>query len=136
MVPESYAVVNSDGLIINIVVWDGVTEWGPPEGTHAVRCGDNLCGIGGTYKDGVFTFPPAPEVPKEDLINQAEQQKANLIAEASQTISILQDAVDLDMATDEERTQLTTLKKYRVLLSRVDTSKAPDIDWPEEPDTM
>lgn len=36
----------------------------------------------------------------------------------------------LDMATDEERTQLTTLKKYRVLLSRVDTSKAPDIDWP------
>ncbi|HBR2160753.1 TPA: tail fiber assembly protein, partial [Klebsiella pneumoniae] len=48
----------------------------------------------------------------------------------SQTISILQDAVDLDMATDEERTQLTTLKKYRVLLSRVDTSKAPDIDWP------
>ncbi|HDQ1679619.1 TPA: tail fiber assembly protein [Escherichia coli] len=60
-----------------------------------------------------------------------EQQKANLIAEASQTISILQDAVDLDMATDEERTQLTTLKKYRVLLSRVDTSKAPDIDWPK-----
>lgn len=62
-------------------------------------------------------------MPKEDLISQAEQQKANLIAEASQTISILQDAVDLDMATDEERTQLTTLKKYRVLLSRVDTSR-------------
>ncbi|HFV4976561.1 TPA: tail fiber assembly protein, partial [Escherichia coli] len=86
--------------------------------------------IGGTYKEGVFNVPPEPEVPKEDLISQAEQQKANLIAEASQTISILQDAVDLDMATDEERTQLTTLKKYRVLLSRVDTSKAPDIDWP------
>ncbi|EJT7453870.1 tail fiber assembly protein, partial [Escherichia coli] len=94
MVPESYAVVNSDGLIINIVVWDGVTEWEPPEGTHAVRCGDNLCGIGGTYKEGVFNVPPEPEVPKEDLISQAEQQKANLIAEASQTISILQDAVD------------------------------------------
>lgn len=131
MVPESYAVVNSDGLIINVVVWDGVTEWAPPEGAQAVRCGDNLCGIGGTYKDGVFAAPPEPEVPKEDLISQAEQQKANLIAEASQTISILQDAVDLDMATDEERTQLTTLKKYRVLLSRVDTSKAPDIDWPK-----
>ncbi|OZP10298.1 hypothetical protein CG699_26165 [Escherichia coli] len=23
------------------------------------------------------------------------------------------------------------MKKYRVLLSRVDTSKAPDIDWPK-----
>ena len=56
--------------------------------------------------------------------------KQTLMDEASLKISILQDAVDLDMATDEERTQLTTQKKYRVLLSRVDTSKAPDIDWP------
>nr|WP_309487636.1 tail fiber assembly protein [Escherichia coli] len=31
-------------------------------------------------------------------------QKANLITEASQTISILQDAVDLDMATGDEKT--------------------------------
>ncbi|EEY1620878.1 tail fiber assembly protein [Escherichia coli] len=131
MEAEDYAVIDGDGNIVNVIVWDGVTEWEPPEGTQAVRCGDNLCVIGGTYKEGVFNVPPEPEVPKEDLISQAEQQKANLIAEASQTISILQDAVDLDMATDEERTQLTTLKKYRVLLSRVDTSKAPDIDWPK-----
>ncbi|HBC6860443.1 TPA: tail fiber assembly protein, partial [Escherichia coli] len=27
-------------------------------------------------------------------------------------------------------------KKYRVLLNRVDTSTAPDIEWLEEPDTM
>ncbi|EHW4857625.1 tail fiber assembly protein, partial [Escherichia coli] len=26
--------------------------------------------------------------------------------------------------------------KYRVLLNRVNTSTAPDIEWPEEPDTM
>lgn len=128
---ENYAVVNEDDLIINIVVWDGVTEWQPPEGTQAIRCGENLCGIGGTYKDGVFTVPPAPEVPKEDLISQADQKKASLISEASQAISILQDAVDLDMATDEEKTQLTAWKKHRILLSRIDTSKAPDIDWPE-----
>ncbi|HBC9433843.1 TPA: tail fiber assembly protein [Escherichia coli] len=57
--------------------------------------------------------------------------KKMLMDDASQRIDVLQDAVDLDMATDEERTQLTTLKKYRVLLSRVDTSKAPDIDWPK-----
>ncbi|MGS6497004.1 tail fiber assembly protein, partial [Enterobacter hormaechei] len=25
-------------------------------------------------------------------------------------------------------------KKYRVLLNRVDTSKAPDINWPEPPE--
>jgi len=133
MVPENYAVVNADGLIINIVVWDGVTEWEPPEGTQAIRCGDNLCGIGGTYKDGVFAVPPAPAVPKEELVAQAEQQKVNLISEASQTISILQDAVDLEMATEDEAAQLTAWKKYRVLLSRIDTSKAPDIKWPDRP---
>ena len=27
-------------------------------------------------------------------------------------------------------------KKYRVLLNRVNTTTAPDIEWPEEPDTM
>lgn len=130
---ENYAVVNADGLIVNIVVWDGVTEWEPPEGTEAVRCGDNICGIGGTYKDGVFTVPPAPDVSKEDLVAQSEQQKANLIAEATQTISILQDAVDLEMATEGEAAQLTAWKKYRVLLNRIDTSKAPDIKWPDRP---
>ncbi|HBC7082268.1 TPA: tail fiber assembly protein [Escherichia coli] len=31
---------------------------------------------------------------------------------------------------------LEARKKYRVLLNRVDTSVAPDTEWPEEPDTM
>ncbi|APS96305.1 tail fiber assembly protein [Klebsiella pneumoniae] len=130
MAVEVYAVIDSEGNVVSTSLWDGEAEWAPPEGMEAVKTGDSGAGIGWTYKKGKFTPPPPPEVPKEDLISQAELQKANLIAEASQTISILQDAVDLDMATDEERTQLTTLKKYRVLLSRVDTSKAPDIDWP------
>lgn len=34
------------------------------------------------------------------------------------------------MATDEEKSQLTSLQGYRVLLYRVDTSLAPDIIWP------
>lgn len=133
MSAENYAVVNSEGLIINIVVWDGITDWAPPESTQAIRCGDNICGIGGNYQDGVFTLPPEPEIPQEDLIAMADQRKSNLISETSQVISILQDAVDLEMATDEEKNQLLTWKKYRVILSRVDTSKAPNIDWPEYP---
>ncbi|HBE5608577.1 TPA: tail fiber assembly protein [Escherichia coli] len=28
---------------------------------------------------------------------------------------------------------VTTWKKYRVLLNRVDTSVAPDIEWPSQP---
>lgn len=52
------------------------------------------------------------------------------MAQASADISILQDAVDLNMATDEEKSRLTSLQAYRVLLKRVDTSLAPNIMWP------
>ncbi|VUT03098.1 tail fiber assembly protein [Klebsiella spallanzanii] len=60
----------------------------------------------------------------------ADQQKKELIAQVTADISILQDAVALNMATDEEKSQLTSLQAYRVLLNRVDTSLAPDIVWP------
>ena len=130
---EAYAVINDEGVIINTVVWDGVSQWAPPEGTIAVRCGEQLCGIGGTYKDGKFYPPPEPEIPQEELVAKALQLKSSLISEASQQISILQDAVDLDMATDEEKATLLVWKKYRVLLNRVDPNLAPDIDWPAHP---
>ncbi|HFR1576947.1 TPA: tail fiber assembly protein, partial [Shigella sonnei] len=58
------------------------------------------------------------------------------IQEFSEHIAPLQDAVDLEIATEEENSLLEAWKKYRVLLNRVDTSTAPDIEWPEEPDTM
>ncbi|EKE5210868.1 tail fiber assembly protein, partial [Escherichia coli] len=45
----------------------------------------------------------------------------------------LQDAVDLNMATDDESALLPLWKKYRVLLNRTDTGNAPDIVWPESP---
>ncbi|MEY0338570.1 tail fiber assembly protein [Providencia stuartii] len=74
-----------------------------------------------------------PPISKEQLIAEAEQQKQPLLAEANNAIAPLQDAVDLDMATDEEVAQLTAWKKYRVLLNRIDTSLAPDIEWPKKP---
>ncbi|WP_200780839.1 tail fiber assembly protein [Klebsiella oxytoca] len=60
----------------------------------------------------------------------AEMQKKELITQASSVISILQDAVALNMATDEEKSRLTSLQAYRVLLNRVDTSLSPDVIWP------
>lgn len=63
-------------------------------------------------------------------IAAADQQKKELISQVTADISILQDAVALNMATDEEKSQLTSLQGYRVLLYRVDTSLATDIIWP------
>lgn len=72
-------------------------------------------------------------IPKPELIAQAEEIRAQLMAEANQKITPLQDALDLDMATDEELAQLNAWKIYRVLLSRIDVLIAPDIEWPEVP---
>lgn len=44
--------------------------------------------------------------------------------EFSEYIAPLQDAVDLEIATEEERSLLEAWNKYRVLLNRVDTSVA------------
>ncbi|WP_338803564.1 tail fiber assembly protein [Xenorhabdus griffiniae] len=66
-------------------------------------------------------------------IQQAEQQKLSLQQQADIVIKPLQDAVDLDMAIDDEKSALTEWRKYRVLLNRVDCSTAPDIPWPEQP---
>ncbi|CAM7016271.1 tail fiber assembly protein [Klebsiella pneumoniae] len=60
----------------------------------------------------------------------AETQKKQMITQVSDEISILLDAVNLNMATDEEISRLTALQAYRVQLNRVDTSLTPDIIWP------
>ncbi|QCR38000.1 tail fiber assembly protein [Nissabacter sp. SGAir0207] len=69
-----------------------------------------------------------------DYVAQSTAKKAELIADATLNIDPLQDAVDLEMATDEEAALLVSWKKYRVLLSRVDTGTAPDITWPPLPE--
>lgn len=63
-------------------------------------------------------------------VTVADLQKKAAIAQVTADISILQDAVALNMATDEEKSQLASLQAYRVLINRVDTSLAPNIVWP------
>lgn len=63
----------------------------------------------------------------------AVQKKNSLRAVADAEISWLQDAVDAGIATDEETALLAAWKSYRVQLMRIDTTKAPDIEWPETP---
>ncbi|EHP1507556.1 tail fiber assembly protein [Salmonella enterica] len=67
-------------------------------------------------------------------LREAEGTKSRLLQMASEKIAPLQDAVDLGLATDDEKAQLDEWKKYRVLVNRVDTSTAPKIDWPKKPE--
>ncbi|EPY0179283.1 tail fiber assembly protein [Salmonella enterica subsp. salamae serovar 42:b:e,n,x,z15] len=67
---------------------------------------------------------------KAAQLRQAGETKNRLLQIASEKVAPLQDAVDLDIATDDEKAQLDEWKKYRVLVNRVDTSNP---DWPEQP---
>lgn len=82
------------------------------------------------YSDGVFT---APVTDAENAVLIACSRLAAEMDEANRTIAPLQDAVDISIATDEEVTRLAEWKRYRVALSRIDTFKAPNIEWPERP---
>ena len=56
-------------------------------------------------------------------------------AQADTAIAPLQDAVDVDIATEQEKDLLKQWKTYRALLNRVSQQNGfPDkIDWPEMP---
>ncbi|EJA5086988.1 tail fiber assembly protein, partial [Salmonella enterica] len=60
-------------------------------------------------------------------LREAEGTKNRLLQMASEKIAPLQDAVDLGIATDDEKARLDEWKKYRVRVNRVDTSNP---DWP------
>ncbi|EMU1996179.1 tail fiber assembly protein [Salmonella enterica subsp. enterica serovar Newport] len=63
-------------------------------------------------------------------LRKAEGTKSRLLQMASEKIAPLQDAVDLDEATDKEKASLLAWRKYRVQVNRVDTLKPV---WPEKP---
>jgi len=71
---------------------------------------------------------------KQELMTQAIRNKNERLDFASKIISPLQDAFDLEIATNAEVKKLAVWKKYRVLLNRIDVNTAPDIDWPDIPE--
>lgn len=79
---------------------------------------------------------PVLTEPVIDYVAQTQQVKNSLRLTADAEISWRQDAVDAGIATAGETAALAEWKKYRVLLMRVDTSKAPAIEWPTPPDAQ
>lgn len=131
---NAYAVVKNN-LVVNMIVWDGTSpnDFGESIDGELIQSSSDV-GIGWLLgSDGVFKAPLLPEKTQEEQVAEAEAKKAALMQLAGDTITPLQDAEALDMATDDEKAQLTEWRKYRVLLNRIDASLAPDIVWPEQP---
>lgn len=84
---------------------------------------------------GVIGGRPAwvdlPPPTHEELVANADAKKIQLKVIVDSEIEWRQDAVDDGSASDKEITALASWRKYRVALMRIDTSKAPDIIWPD-----
>jgi len=125
---------NSDGIIVSATM--DVSSMFPSglsvaevKATGMPELSD-LIGGGWKYQNGkVAAVVLTPS--QEEAV--ASAQKSLLMSQSTDRIAPLQDAVELDIATEQEKAELNAWKKYRVLLNRVDTSKAPDITWPDQP---
>jgi hypothetical protein len=146
----AYAIVK-DGIVINIVEWDGVPStpavepdengeggapasgWSPPEGAVAIRVeeGEFPC-IGLGYANGVFEQPAAPVRTPDQIKADNTATRDSMLASATAAIAPLQDAVDLEEATADEVAQLKLWKQFRIAVNRVDLTQAAP-PWPIAP---
>lgn len=55
---DSYAVVNSESKVINIIIWDGVSPYSPPDGFQLIKSDTAI--IGWEW-DGQSFVNPQPE---------------------------------------------------------------------------
>lgn len=136
-----YALIKA-GLVVNCIAWGG-PEIAPmefEEGITYEKIPDeegNNPGPGWYFKDGVFSRPPLTdeEIERNRLweIESNKRVKESLLAQATLAIAPLQDAVDLDDASEEEVALLKKWKQYRVAVNRIDANTDKEIEWPAQP---
>jgi hypothetical protein len=54
-----YAILDSTKTVVNVIEWDGESDWTPPAEHIAVPLLEG--GIGWTFTDGSFVAPEMPE---------------------------------------------------------------------------
>ena len=69
---------------------------------------------------------------QQKIIDMNKLAISSLLEEANNNISMLQDAIDLDMQEGNEEERIKEWKRYRILLTRLDTNNI-DIKFPSKP---
>ncbi|MGF2882327.1 tail fiber assembly protein [Enterobacter roggenkampii] len=102
----------------------------------------------GDYAPGVTTFAPSTpydrwngsewvtdkDAQKNGQVKEAEQKKSALLNKAQSTISLWQTELQLGIISDDDMASLIAWMKYIQSMNAIDTSAAPDIEWPERPE--
>ncbi|ERK16763.1 tail fiber assembly like-protein [Serratia fonticola AU-P3(3)] len=88
----------------------------------------------GADSHGLPCWVDIPPLSKAQAVEAAKVDKSQQLALSTKMIAPLQDAQTLGIASADEQAELLAWMRYRVLINRVDTEAAPDIDWPTPPD--
>lgn len=119
------------------------------ETVYSTETGESvIVSLLGDYPEGTTTLAPATpydtwngnewvtdtEAQHAADVEAAEQQKAALLLEAQATISLWQTELQLGIISDEDKVGLIAWMNYIKAVQAVDTSKAPDITWPDKPE--
>ena len=95
----------------------------PPEGM-----------ILGADSSGLPAWVDKPAPTHEELVEQAEAKRQALIDAAMASISLIQLKLRAERnLTQEETTRLNAVLDYIDAVEAIDTSNAPDIEWPVSP---
>ncbi|EFI3673424.1 tail fiber assembly protein [Escherichia coli] len=127
----NYAVIEN-GMVVNVIVWDGVAGLG--DGDQMIIETVDGCGIGWTYAGGEFIPPPVADQDPAELIASADAEKQNRLSYATNKIVVWQTKLLMGRTlTDSESAKLNAWMDYIDAVQAIDTSTAPDINWPEPP---
>ncbi|CAM6972568.1 Tail fiber assembly protein [Citrobacter portucalensis] len=88
----------------------------------------------GVGSDGLPCWVNVPPPTAEELVERAELMRGSLVAEARDKISLWQTELQLGIISDDDKASLIAWMKYIQALNAVDTSTAPDIEWPVKPE--
>ncbi len=118
----SVATSFADGVLLVSVAKDGE----PADLLHSIT-------LHVSVEEAPVPLPPEP-IPADPL-QQAQEEVARLRAIADAAIAPLQDAVDLEEATEAEIALLKEWKRFRVALNRLPEQAGypATIDWPSPP---
>lgn len=87
-----------------------------------------------SYVDGKWVDDATKKASyQQKIINMNKLAISNLLEEANNNISMLQDAIDLDMREGNEEERIKEWKRYRLLLTRIDVNNIVNIEYPEKP---
>ena len=88
--------------------------------------------------DGLPAWEDIPPPTDDELhaiaVQEAENQKAQLMAESAEAIREWQTDLLLGIISDADKARLIAWRSYAKKLEAVDTSPAPDVIWPELPE--